>query len=479
MTVNRVPADRVGRQADRSRGRRLRVCAPAGVPGAVRSANAVVEHSVRGSTSEADRYARSLIEVSRNPLVSIDPQGRITDVNAATVEAVGIPRDQLIGSDFADCFSEPEQARAAYQRVLEEGLLSDHPLALRHVSGALTDVAYNAAAYRDAGGELRAVFAAARDPAEAQEARLQVDRLAALAAASHDATYTRDLEGTITSWNAAAARLYGYAEEEAIGRSGAILMPPGHEGETQELIKRMLRGDSDFGFETQRLRKDGSLLDVELTTAPLRDAAGEITAITIIAHDISRRVRADRELRESEEKFAAAFHASPDLDGHHSAQQTALLVEVNEGCSRACWATNAGGVDRQDDRGARDLGRPPGARRLRRQPGGVRRDRRVRSHAATQGRHPDHGRPLSAVHGGPGRGERPLGHPRHHRAQASRGEGARERSALPRLRRQRPLRGLRLRRDRPLPGGQPGGGRADRLCAGRARAAEHPRHRGA
>ena len=300
---------------------------------------------VCGDTSAAGRYARALIQVSRNPLVSIDPQGRINDANAATVEAVGIPRDQLIGSDFADCFGEPEQARAAYRRVLEEGLLSDHPLALRHVSGALTDVAYNAAAYRDAGGELRAVFVAARDPVEAQESRLQVDTLAALAAASHDATYTRDLEGMITSWNSAATRLYGYAEEEAIGRNGAILMPSGHEDETQELIKRVLRGDRDFGFETQRVRKDGSLLDVELTTAPVRDAAGEITAITIIAHDISRRVRADRELRESEEKFAAAFQASPDLmmitrlgDG--------LLLEINDGFTRLLGYERADTVGR-------------------------------------------------------------------------------------------------------------------------------------
>ena len=117
----------------------------------------------RETVSEAARYARSLIEISLNPLVSIDPLGKITDVNAATVEATGIPRDQLIGSDFADCFSEPEKARAAYQRVLEEGLLSDHPLVLRHLSGALTDVEYNATVYRDESGELRAVFAAARE----------------------------------------------------------------------------------------------------------------------------------------------------------------------------------------------------------------------------------------------------------------------------------------------------------------------------
>ena len=116
-------------------------------------------------------------------------------------------------------------------------------------------------------------------------------------------------------------------------------MPPGHEGETKALIKRMLRGDRGFGFETQHLRKDGSLLDVALALSPVRDAAGEITAISIIAHDISARVRAERELRESEEKFAAAFHASPDLmtitrlsDGR-SSRSTRV--------SRGCWATSA------------------------------------------------------------------------------------------------------------------------------------------
>jgi PAS domain S-box-containing protein/putative nucleotidyltransferase with HDIG domain len=305
----------------------------------------VVELGVRSSTSEADRYARSLIEVSRNPLVSIDSRGRITDVNAATVEAVGIPRDQLIGSDFADCFSEPEKARAAYRLVLEEGLLSDYPLALRHVSGALTDVEYNAAVYRDAGGELQAVFAAARDAAEAQEARRQVARLALVAASSHDAIFSRDLEGTITSWNAAAEALYGYAAEEAIGRDGTTLQTPGHRGETKALIKRLLQGARGFGFATQHLRRDGSQVDVVLSLSPVRGAGGEIAGITIISHDVSEQARAERELRESEEKFAAAFQASPDLmmitrlsDG--------LVLEINEGFTRLLGYARAETVGR-------------------------------------------------------------------------------------------------------------------------------------
>ena len=307
----------------------------------------MVERSSRSGTSEADRYARSLIDVSRNPLVSIDTRGKITDVNAATADATGIPREQLIGSDFADCFSEPEKARAAHQQALEEGLLSDCPLVLRHVSGMLTDVEYNAAVYRDAGGELRAVFAAARDAAEAQEARRQVARLALVAASSHDAIFSRDLGGTVTSWNAAAEVLYGYAAEDAIGRDGTILLSPGHHGETKALIKRMLRDDRGFGFETQHLRRDGSLVDVVLSISPVRDAAGEITEITIIAHDVSEQVRAERELRESEEKFAAAFRASPDLmiitrlnDG--------LLLEVNEGFTRLLGYERSETVGRTD-----------------------------------------------------------------------------------------------------------------------------------
>ena len=289
---------------------------------------------------EAASYARNLIELSLNPLVTIDPQGRIADANRATEEVTGIARDRLIGTDFADRFSEPEKARAAHQRVLEEGFVSDYPLALRHVSGALTDVEYNATVYRDASGELRAVFVAGRDPTEAQLARLQVARLAAIAASSQNARYSRDLNGTITSWNAAAEMLFGYAAQEAIGLNGAILIPPGREGETQELIKRMLRGDRGFGFETQRLCKDGSLLDVALTISPISDVAGDIVALAIIAHDISRRVRAERELRESEEKFAAAFRASPDLMDMTTLSDGKLL-EVNEGFTQLLGYTRA------------------------------------------------------------------------------------------------------------------------------------------
>lgn len=108
-------------------------------------------------------YNRSLIEVSLDPLVTIGPDGKITDVNQATEVATGFGRDALIGSDFSEYFTEPEMARAGYQQVFREGFVRDYPLELRHRDGRVTSVVYNASVYRDDTGRVSGVFAAARD----------------------------------------------------------------------------------------------------------------------------------------------------------------------------------------------------------------------------------------------------------------------------------------------------------------------------
>ena len=298
--------------------------------------NKRAEDQVRASSL----YARSLIEVNLNPLVTISPEGKITDVNKATEEATGIPRDRLIGTDFADYFTEADKARAGYQRVLEEGFVRDYPLVLRNVSGSLMDVEYDATVHRDEAGELQGVFAAARDVTESKKARMQLARLAAIVTSSDDAIFSKDLDGTIRSWNAAAEGLHGYSAEEAIGRSVAILKPPGREGEAQELIERVLHGGQVTRFETQRKRKDGSLVDVELRMSPIHDSVGDIVAVSVIGHDITERVRAERERRQSEEKFAAAFHASPDLISITRLSDSTIL-EVNEGFSHLLGYTPA------------------------------------------------------------------------------------------------------------------------------------------
>ncbi len=119
---------------------------------------------------QAGAYNRSLIEASLDPLVTIGSDGRIMDVNAGTELVTGCSREELIGKDFSDYFTEPERARAGYQQVFREGTVRDYALELRHRDGHVTPVLYNASVYRDEGGNVIGVFAAARDITELKRA---------------------------------------------------------------------------------------------------------------------------------------------------------------------------------------------------------------------------------------------------------------------------------------------------------------------
>jgi PAS domain S-box-containing protein len=137
---------------------------------------------------EAFELSRSLIEASLDPMVTISPDGKITDVNEATVRATGVPRSQLVGTSFSDYFTEPEKANRIYQLVFAEGMAVDYPLTMRHRDGRVTEVLYNASVYRDDAGKVLGVFAAARDVTKqvraqrevAEQQAIEMERLAEL-----------------------------------------------------------------------------------------------------------------------------------------------------------------------------------------------------------------------------------------------------------------------------------------------------------
>ncbi len=111
----------------------------------------------------ASLYARSLIEASLDPLVTISPEGKIMDVNESTEFVTGRSRKELIGSNFSNYFTEPEKADEGYKLVFEKGMVRDYPLSIRNSSGQVIDVLYNASLYKNDAGEVQGIFAAARD----------------------------------------------------------------------------------------------------------------------------------------------------------------------------------------------------------------------------------------------------------------------------------------------------------------------------
>ncbi|PKL66587.1 MAG: hypothetical protein CVV28_09290 [Methanobacteriales archaeon HGW-Methanobacteriales-1] len=118
----------------------------------------------------SNRYNRELIEVSIDPLVTIGPDGNINDVNRAVELVTGYSRDQLVGTDFSDYFTDHDMAKAGYEEVFHEGFVKDYPLEIQHKNGDITPVLYNASTYKDENGQVIGVFAAARDITQLKKA---------------------------------------------------------------------------------------------------------------------------------------------------------------------------------------------------------------------------------------------------------------------------------------------------------------------
>jgi PAS domain S-box-containing protein len=129
------------------------------------------------------------------------------------------------------------------------------------------------------------------DPADRLQAEETRARLAAIVESSHDAIIGETPDGTITTWNSAAERLYGWRAEEVIGRSISITVPQEREPELAWILERIRRGEHVDNLETLRVRRDGSRMDVSLTISPIRDGSGAVIGISKISRDITQRKR--------------------------------------------------------------------------------------------------------------------------------------------------------------------------------------------
>ncbi|MDD5273951.1 MAG: PAS domain S-box protein [Methylovulum sp.] len=248
------------------------------------------------------RYSRSLIEASLDPLVTISREGKITDVNEATVRATGVVREELVGRDFSDFFTEPDRAREGYHSVFAKGSVKDYPLTLRHLSGTLTEVLYNASVYRNEQGDVAGVFAAARDISELKRTEAKNRYLAAIVESSDDAIIGKTLEGIITSWNQGAERMYGYTADEAMGQPMSLLVPPRHQDDLQRIMDALKGGKHVEHFETLRRKKDGTEFYVSLSISSISGTGGGIIGAATVARDITKLKLLEKE-REQYFKF--------------------------------------------------------------------------------------------------------------------------------------------------------------------------------
>src|ERR1700732_2158809 len=194
----------------------------------------------------------------------------------------------------------------------------------------------------NASGDLVQFVGSSTDITESKRAEQATRLLAAIVESSHDAIVSKSLNGVITSWNKGAERLFGYAAEEAVGQNITLIIPPERRHEERTIVEQLARGERVDHFETVRMHKDGSLLDVSLTISPMKDASSRVVGASKLARDITERKRAEEALHQAQTDLAHASRLTTMGEftaslAHEVKQPIAAVVTDADTCVR--WIT--------------------------------------------------------------------------------------------------------------------------------------------
>jgi PAS domain S-box-containing protein len=207
------------------------------------------------------------------------------------------------GTRMAHCDTPVALALETGASVHEQEVVIEKP------NGSRVTVSVHIDPILDEHGAIVGVVSFFHDISEQKKAEGATGRLAAIVDSSEDAIVSKNLDGIITSWNKSAERLFGYTAEEAVGQHITLIIPPGRHTEEVAILERLRRGERVQHFETIRVRKDGTTLDISLTISPVRDAAGRVVGASKVARDVTERKRVERAVAEQARLLDLSFDA--------------------------------------------------------------------------------------------------------------------------------------------------------------------------
>jgi two-component system, chemotaxis family, CheB/CheR fusion protein len=245
---------------------------------------------------------RRLLDALPAALYVTDAEGRITYFNDAAAQLWG-RRPKLNADRWCGAWKllRSDGAALAHDQsplamTLREGMPHGGQAVAERPDGTRVPFMAFPTPFYDRSGALVGALNVLVDISEHQRAERVARRLAAIVESSDDAIVSKDLNGIIETWNKGAERLFGYSAEEVIGKSITIVIPPERQHEEVDILNRIRRGEPIDHFETQRRRKDGSLVDISLTISPVTDETGKIVGASKIARDITEQKRREQQI---------------------------------------------------------------------------------------------------------------------------------------------------------------------------------------
>jgi PAS domain S-box-containing protein len=267
---------------------------------------------LKAAEAEVRRQEQELTDFFENaavPMHWVEPDGTIVRVNQAELDLLGYDRGDFQGKNIMDFHVDREIIDDILRRLLAGEVLHDYPARLRCKNGSTKHVLVDSSGYFE-NGRFVHTRCFTRDVTSQRAAEEASARLAAIVKSSADAIVGKTLDGIVTSWNAAAERVFGYTEQEMVGASVFRLIPEDLHDSERDLLKQIRRGETVQFSETERIRKDGRRIYIALSVSPIHDSQGRVIGASSIKRDVTERRQAEEALSRSQERLRLALTAA-------------------------------------------------------------------------------------------------------------------------------------------------------------------------